>query len=366
MNGQYRADQIGSLLRPPALLDARAAYGEGRLDAEGLRAAEDAAIRDALAMQRQVGIDVFTDGEYRRQVFYGDIVDAVEGFVLSEDVPLEWRGPAGTAGQNPGLAVGGKLAQKRRLTAHEVPFLQAHAPGPFKITLPSAQQFLRAGFRPGLTDAYYATREALAEALADIIHREVEALVAEGVPYIQIDAPWYMSFVDEQQRARMEELGFDPARELELAIRADNASVAGLGREGVVIALHMCRGNSRSRWFAEGSYEPIAEQAFGALGYGRLLLEYDSDRAGGFEPLRLVPPDKDVVLGLVTTKEGRLETEDALRRRIDEAARYVPLERLALSPQCGFASAMGGNALSMDAQRRKLELVAETARKVWG
>jgi 5-methyltetrahydropteroyltriglutamate--homocysteine methyltransferase len=358
VNGRYRADQVGSLLRPPALLDARAAYGEGRLDLAGLRAVEDRAILDALARQRQAGIDVFTDGEYRRHVFYGDMVEAVEGFVVSEDVPLEWRGPAGEAGRNPGLAVGGKLAQKRRLTAHEVPFLQAHAPGPFKITLPSAQQFLRAGFRPGLTDAHYATREALGEALADIIHREVEALVAEGVPYIQIDAPWYMSFVDQRQRARMEELGFEPARELALAITADNASVAGLGRAGVVIALHMCRGNSRSRWFAE--------QLFASLEYDRLLLEYDSDRAGGFEPLRFVPPDKEIVLGLVTTKQGRLEAEDALRRRIDEAARYVPLERLALSPQCGFASAMGGNQLSMDAQWRKLELVAETARKVWG
>jgi 5-methyltetrahydropteroyltriglutamate--homocysteine methyltransferase len=365
MGVQYRADQVGSLLRPARLLEARAAHAEGRLDLDGLRAIEDEAILEALAMQRQVGIDVVTDGEYRRGVFYGDMLEAVEGFVTNADVPASWRGPAGAPGPTLPPMVGAKLRQKRRLTAHEVPFLQEHAPGPFKVTIPGGQQFLRAGFRPGVTDRFYPTRADLARELAGILHREVEALIADGAPYVQIDAPWYYAFLDEGHRERLRERGLEPAQALDEAIAVDNAVVAGLRREGVTLALHICRGNARSRWLAEGSYEPIAEKLFHALDYDRLLLEYDSDRAGGFEPLRFVPPDKTVVLGLVTTKEGRLETEDALRRRIDEAARYVPLERLALSPQCGFASSDAGNLLSLDEQRRKLELVVETARRVW-
>jgi 5-methyltetrahydropteroyltriglutamate--homocysteine methyltransferase len=197
-------------------------------------------------------------------------------------------------------------------------------------------------------------------------HQEVEALIASGVPYVQIDAPWYYAFFDERQHERMRQRGVDPAAGLEEAIAADNASVAGLRREGVTLALHICRGNAQSRWVAEGSYEPIAEKVFNALDFDRLLLEYDTERAGGFEPLRFMPPGKDVVLGLVTTKEGRLEAMDTLLRRIDAAAKYVALDRLALSPQCGFASSEAGNLLSWDDQRRKLELVVETARRVWG
>jgi 5-methyltetrahydropteroyltriglutamate--homocysteine methyltransferase len=362
MTMSYRADQVGSLLRPPQLIDARTAYTEGRLDLDALHAVEDEAILDILEQQRQAGIDVFTDGEYRRYNFYSDMVDAVTGFVAAPERTTNWQGEGG--GQLAGRAIGGKLEQKRRLTEHELPFLRAHAPGPIKVTVPSASQFVRF-YKDGLTDHFYPTRADLARDLAAIVRRELEWLIAEGVPYIQIDAPNYTGLVDAAGRERLRQSGVDPDDVLDEAIAVDNASVAGLAREGVTIALHLCRGNSRSRWLSEGSYEPIAEKLFNGLDVGRLLLEYDSERAGGFEPLRFMPKGKEVVLGLITTKEGRLEAEDDLLRRIDDAATYIPRENLAISPQCGFASALLGNLLSMDDQRRKLELVGEIARKAW-
>jgi 5-methyltetrahydropteroyltriglutamate--homocysteine methyltransferase len=197
------------------------------------------------------------------------------------------------------------------------------------------------------------------------VRDEIEWLVSEGVSYIQFDAPYYSHYLDPQQRERMKAQGRDPDSELELGIAGDNAAIDGFPRDRVTFALHVCRGNSRSRWYTEGSYDAIAEKLFQTLNVDRFLLEYDTQRSGGFEPLRLVPRGKTVVLGLVTTKESRLESPDELGRRIDEAARYVPLENLALSPQCGFASVAAGNLLSIDDQWRKLALIAETAHKVW-
>ena len=191
-------------------------------------------------------------------------------------------------------------------------------------------------------------------------------LVSEGVRYIQFDAPYYSHYLDPQQRERLRVAGFDPDQELERAIAGDKAALQEVPRAKVTVALHICRGNSRSRWYTEGGYDAIAEKLFALLDVDAFLLEYDTERSGGFEPLRLVPRNKAVVLGLVTTKEAKLESQDELRRRIDEAARYIPLENLALSPQCGFASVAAGNLLSIDDQWRKLELVVETARKVWG
>ncbi len=202
--------------------------------------------------------------------------------------------------------------------------------------------------------------------LAGIIRNEMQALIDERVSYIQIDAPNYTSLADPRQREQMRRAGMDPEQAIDETIAADNASLAGLRRDGTLLAIHLCRGNSRSRWLAEGSYEPIAEKLFHVLDFDRFLLEYDSDRAGGFEPLRFLPANKTVVLGLITTKEGRLEPRDDVLRRIEEASRYIPLERLAISPQCGFASSAPGNLLTMDDQRRKLELVVEVARNVWG
>lgn len=365
MPARFRADHVGSLLRPPELLRARAEHGEGRLVLKALCAEEDRAILQALEGQRRVGIDVFTDGEMRRASWLTDMAEAVEGFV-SARVALEWKGPGGGVEGSTANAVGAKLRKVRKLSGHEVPFLKKNAAGPFKVTLPAPSNFMLASFKTGITEEFYPTHADLLKDLAEIVRDEVQWLVAEGVKYIQFDAPYYSHYLDPKQRQTMNQAGLDPDKELEHAIAGDNAALRGLARDGVTLALHVCRGNSKSRWYTEGGYDAIAERLFGMLDVDRFLLEYDSDRSGGFEPLRLVPRGKDVVLGLVTTKEPRLESRDELRRRIDEASKFVPLENLALSPQCGFASVAAGNLLSIDEQWRKLELVVETSRKVWG
>ncbi len=221
-------------------------------------------------------------------------------------------------------------------------------------------------FKPGLTDAFYPTRRELADDIVGMLQREIRALIDEGVSYIQLDSLHYVERVaDTTIRSQMIEDGEEPDEYLDVLIAADNAALEGARREGVTVGLHMCRGNNRSAWHAEGSYEAIADKAFNLLNVDRFLLEYDTQRAGGFEPLRFMP-NKMVVLGLISSKEPALESVDLLRRRIDEAAKCVPIENLAVSPQCGFASTVLGNLLTWDEQRRKLELVVETARKVWG
>ena len=361
----YRADQVGSLLRPPELLEARAAHEDGRLDADRLRAAEDRAILDVLAMQREVGIDVFMDGELRRRSWLSDMAEAVEGFVGHRSI-LHWRGPGGGPEHTTARMVGGKLRPTRHLTSRELPFLQQHAPGPIKMTIPAPSNFMVVGYKKGVSDQAYPTRTEFAQAVAAIIRDEIQWLIESGVPYIQLDAPFYSVWVDSESRERMRESGVDPDESLAEAVAADWICLEGMARPGLTLAMHVCRGNSRGRWIAEGGYESIAEPLFGGLPLDAWLLEYDTERAGGFEPLRHVQPNAAVVLGLVTTKEPALESQDDLKRRIDEASRYVPLERLALSSQCGFASVAAGNAIAEDEQRRKLELVVNTARAVWG
>ena len=361
----FRAEQVGSLLRPARLLEARTAQTQGKLSIEELRAVEDGAIMEALQKQRSAGIDIYTDGEIRRSSWLSDMAEAVEGFI-PERISLEWKGPGAASEGSTAHAAGSRLRKVRKLTAHELPFLQQAAPGPFKITVPSPSNFMLASYKQNVTERYYARPTDLLADIASIIHDEVQWLHAEGVPYIQFDAPYYSFYFDPLQREHLRAAGLDPDRELEAAIAGDNASFAGIPRNGLTLGLHICRGNSRSRWYTEGGYEAIAEKLFGSLDVDTFLLEYDNDRAGGFEPLRLVPRGKTVVLGLITSKEPQLESPDALRRRIDEATRYIPLENLAISTQCGFASTAPGNLLSMDDQWRKLALVADTARKVWG
>ena len=365
MTTRYRADQVGSLLRPPELLAARAAHAEGRLAADALRETEDQAILGALARQREIGIDALTDGEYRRGAFLTDLPDAVEGFV-SERVMLEWHGPGGGAEGSVAPVVGGRLRPRRLLTKHEADFLQAHAGAPFKIAVPMPSQLAAVGYKPGVTDRAYPTRAELLADFTALIRREVVALVEAGVPYVQLDAPFYTYYADPAMRDRLRQVGLDPDQAFTDAVAADTACLADLERAQTVLAVHLCRGNSRSRWIAEGGYDQIAEKLFGSLPVDAFLLEYDSPRAGDFAPLRFVPQGKTVVLGLITTKEPELESQDGLRRRIDEASRYLPLDNLAISPQCGFASTAQGNLLTPDEQWRKLALVVDTARKVWG
>ena len=368
MAAPYRADQLGSFLRPPEILDARAANAEGRLGAAELQAIEDKAILQVLEMQRQVGVDVYSDGEFRRGSFLTSFADSVAGFgAPGEAVTWDWHGPEGGMVRTTARPVEAKLSQTRRLTGGEIAFMKEHAPGPYKITVPSANLLNMMGaFKPGVTDTVYGGRADLLQDIGRIIKNEIQAAVDEGVPYVQIDAPNYAQFCDEQYRQRMREAGTDPDQALDEAIAAENATLEVNRSDGVTLAFHICRGNNRSRWLNSGGYEPIAEKMFGSLKVDRFLLEYDTDRSGGFEPLRFIPKGTKVVLGLVTTKESNMESQDLLLRRIDEASKYVPVDDLALSPQCGFASVSGGNLLSMDDQRRKLELVVDTARKVWG
>jgi 5-methyltetrahydropteroyltriglutamate--homocysteine methyltransferase len=375
----YRADHVGSFLRPPALLDARLAHDEGRMPESDLRAAEDHAIRAVLDLQRQSGLDVYSDGEYRRGMWITGLPAAVDGFGPGAMLNIRrWRGTAlpyvpgqtGTrhvaaAGQNPPAVIVGKLTARRRITGVESAFLREHAPGPYKITIPSPTWYLR-GYVAGTSDRIYPTPADALHDLTDIVHREVAALVDEGVPYVQIDSIRYVfDYTDDQRRQEWRDLGVDPDRAIEENIEADNAVIAGLPRSAVTFGLHMCRGNNRSRWFAEGGYDRIAERVFGGLHYDRFLLEYDTGRAGGFEPLRFVPRGKTVVLGLISTKVPQLEAQDDLLRRIEEAAKLVPIEQLALGPQCGFASVAAGNEISWDDQRRKLDLLVDTARRAW-
>jgi 5-methyltetrahydropteroyltriglutamate--homocysteine methyltransferase len=365
MNRRYRAEQVGSLLRPADLLAARAALRDGQITLDQLRRVEDHAINVALSEQHRLGIDVCSDGEMRRGSWLTDMAEAVEGFV-PDKVALEWKGPGGGVEGSTAFVAGAKLRKTRKLTAEELPFLKRTARGPFKITLPAPSNFLIASYKPGVTDAVYKTRPELLADLVQITRDEVQWLISEGVSYIQFDAPYYSHYLDPQQREQVRHTGLDPDRELEEAIAGDNAAFEGIPRHRTTLALHICRGNSRSRWYSEGGYDTIAEKLFGLLDVDVFLLEYDTERCGGFDPLRYVPAGKMVILGLVTTKDAKLESQDALRRRIDEAARYVPLENLGLSPQCGFASVAAGNLLSIDDQWRKLELVVDTARKVWG
>lgn len=361
----FRAEQVGSLLRPAELLKARDAYAKGVLSQGDLRLVEDEAILAALQKQSSTGIGIYTDGEMRRSSWLSDMAEAVNGFV-KDKVDLEWKGPGGGIEASTAWAAGAKLRKMRKLTAHELPFLKNFSPGPFKITVPAPSNFTVASYKQGVTDEFYPHQSDLLQDLVEIVRDEIAWLVAEGAPYIQFDAPYYSYYLDPRLRERLRSEGRDPDLEIRNAIAGDNAAFNGIQRDGVTMAMHICRGNSRSRWFTEGGYDAIAEELFGSLNVDVFLLEYDTERSGGFEPLRLVPRGKTVVLGLVTTKRPELESQDDLRRRIDEAARYIPIENLAISTQCGFASTAPGNLLSMDEQWRKLELVAETARKVWG
>jgi 5-methyltetrahydropteroyltriglutamate--homocysteine methyltransferase len=343
------------------------------MDRDQLREIENQSILKALEIQKAAGVDVFTDGEYRRDIFTADITQAVEGLVPGKPtVSFEWRGAGSELAKesqegNLQFIVGAKLRKKGRFTPGEGPFLKQHAPGPFKVCTPAAMQHAVSRYRPGVTDKFYPTIHDMLQDVAAIMREEVQALIDEGASYIQLDAPSYSTFFDSRRRETLKQSGVDPAAAFDAAIAADNAMIQGIRRNSdVAIGIHFCRGNKRSAWGAEGSYEPIAEKAFGWLKMDRYLLEFDTERAGGFEPLRFVPKGKTVVLGLVTTKEPRMEFEDELLRRIEEASKYVPMENLALSTQCGFASAASGNLLSWDDMQRKLELVARTARKVWG
>jgi len=361
----FRADHVGSFLRPKELLELR----HSGADPERLREVEDREILRVLAKQQELGFELFTDGEFRRGGFMTDLTDAVEGFDSEAGVARMWSTGGSAVGVAP-TAVRGivteKLRQTRRLTAHELAFLKQHSPGPIKMTLPSATQFPAIAYKKGISESAYPNHSAFLADVVDIVKSETRALAEEGVAYIQIDAPRYSYYLDPKWREFLQAEFGEPEALLDEAIAADNACFRAARRPGVTLAIHLCRGNNRSQWYAAGGYDAIAEQLFSQLEVDRFLLEYDDERSGTFEPLRFVPSDKTIVLGLVSSKKPELEDGAELVRRIEEASQYVPLDRLALSPQCGFASMAEGNLLTEDDQWAKLRLVADTARTVWG
>jgi methionine synthase II (cobalamin-independent) len=364
---RYRADQVGSLLRPQEILDAR---NDQPLHPDRLREIEDRHILRALQRQKDLGFRIFTDGELRRSGFMGDFYESIDGLDSDGSIARSWKGQGGVdpktgIAQLTGLVVD-KVRQKKRLTRHEVEFLLDHSPGDIKMTVPTANQFPAIAYRKGLSERAYASYSDFLWDVVPVIKSEIRALVDEGVNYVQIDAPRYSYYLDPKWRDYVRrEMDVSPDDALDEAIRVDNACLDGARREGVTLAIHLCRGNNRSQWYAEGGYDSIAEKVFNQLDVDLFLLEYESDRAGTFEPLRFVPSNKGVVLGLISSKVPQLEPQDTLLRRIDQASKYVPLDNLAISPQCGFASSLEGNLLTEDEQWQKLQLVVETARKIW-
>jgi 5-methyltetrahydropteroyltriglutamate--homocysteine methyltransferase len=360
--GRARADVVGSLLRPAWLLDARGRLERGDLTPAEFKRIEDRAVDEAVALQDAAGLDIVTDGEMRRYAFYGHLVDALEGFDRYAGWSITFRDREGHEAALKRPVVVEKLKWRRQMAAEEFTYLRGRTAKAVKVTLLSAQQ-AAAYYDPGLSTGAYATRDAYLADLVDFTRREIAELGRLGCEYVQIDAPQYGALLDEGIREGYRQRGSDPDRMLDACIELDNAIIDG--HRGITFGIHICRGNHKSMFYASGGYDRIAAQVFGRSRFDRFLLEYDDDRSGTFEPLRHVPDDRVVVLGLVSSKVPRLEEADVLRARIADAARVVPMDRLALSPQCGFASTYEGNRLSADDQRRKLELVGRVARDAW-
>src|SRR5690349_4976347 len=357
-----RSDVVGSLLRPPYLLDAREKHERGELDAVAFKEIEDRAVDEAVALQEAAGLDVVTDGEMRRYAFFGHLAEALEGFEKFGGWSIAFRDGEGHESTVRRPVVIEKLRWRRQMSVEEFTYLRGRTTRRVKVTLISAQQ-AAAYYEPDKSRGAYSTRDAYLADIVDFTRREVEELRRLGCTYVQIDAPQYAALLDETIREGYRQRGSDPDTLLDACIDLDNAIISG--HEGMTFGLHICRGNHRSMFYASGGYDRIAERVFRRTRFHRYLLEYDDERSGTFEPLRFVPDDRIVVLGLVSSKRPELESPDVLRRRIEEASRVVPLDRLALSPQCGFASTHEGNRLSAADQKRKLELVGATARAVW-
>jgi methionine synthase II (cobalamin-independent) len=358
----YRSEVVGSLLRPMYLVEARKQLEAGQINVADFKVIEDRAVNEAIALQEAAGIDVITDGELRRYAFYGHLIDALEGFDKLGGWAIPFRDESGEELILKRPVIVEKLQWKRSMCAEEWIYLRSRNTRPGKVTILSAQQ-AAAYYDPEKSKSAYASRDAYLADIVDFSRHEVDELIRLGCSYIQIDAPQYAALLDPQMREGYQQRGNDPDKLIDLCIEMDNAIIRD--HPGITFAMHICRGNNQSKFYASGDYEPIA-RIFSGTRFQRFLLEYDDARSGGFEPLRHVPEDRHVVLGLVTTKKPQIEAADDVRRRIEEASRYLPLERLALSPQCGFASTMEGNHISFEDQRHKLELVGRVAREVWG
>jgi 5-methyltetrahydropteroyltriglutamate--homocysteine methyltransferase len=361
--GIWRSDVVGSLLRPDYLLAARERLERGDLSPSPFKAIEDRAVDEAIALQETAGLDVVTDGEMRRYAFYGHLIEALDGFDKFGGWSITFRDAEGqTAPPLRRPVVVDKLKWRRQMSVEEFTYLRGRTTRPVKVTLLSAQQ-AAAYYDPDKSKAAYPTRDAYLADLVDFTRREIAELGRLGCEYVQIDAPQYAALLDPAMREGYRQRGSDPDRLLDTCVELDNAIIAD--QRGITFGLHICRGNHKSMFYAAGGYDRIAEQVFRRTRFQRFLLEYDDERSGTFEPLRHVPDDRVVVLGLVSSKHPQLESREDLLRRIEMASQYISPDRLALSPQCGFASTHEGNRLTPDDQRLKLELVAQTARLAW-
>jgi 5-methyltetrahydropteroyltriglutamate--homocysteine methyltransferase len=362
-----RAEHVGSLLRPPYLIEAREALAAGTLDQHAFKGVEDRAVREVVALQEAAGCPIVTDGEQRRDSFQSQLTAAVDGFAgVDMDAWLwgDWHSNVvgdASVPRPPDLGVVAPLRRRRPLAAEELTFLRATTDRIAKVTLPSPTLFANLWSRRRSMDAY-PTLDAFMEDVVEVLRDEVRELNRLGCTYIQLDAPHYPLLVDPGWRAFYESRGWPAERWLSYGISLDNAVIEA-GRPAT-FGFHLCRGNQHSRWLVAGGYEPIARQVLGGIDADRLLLEYDDERSGGFEPLAEIPDDKLVVLGLVTTKTPALEDPEVLERRLREAGRVLGMERLALGTQCGFATSVGGNDLGVDDQLRKLELIVKVAERV--
>jgi 5-methyltetrahydropteroyltriglutamate--homocysteine methyltransferase len=364
----FRADHVGSLLRPPHLLQARDDFSQGRIDADELRTIEDDAIREAVRMQEEVGLQSATDGEFRRESWHMDFIYQLDGITKEAGhIAVKFFNEQGTVEFTPAaLHVESKLGVSKTIFGDDFAFLQKIVSTAVpKLTIPSPSMVHYRGGKAAVDPAVYPDLDAFWADLTAAYREQVRRLGELGCTYLQFDDTSLAYMNDPHQRQYVASIGGDPERQHVEYIHHINEALSGRP-EGMSVTTHMCRGNFRSSWAAEGGYEFVAEELFNELEVDGFFMEWDDERSGGFEPLRLLPKGKQVVLGLVTTKRGELETKDELKRRIEEAARYAPIEQLCLSPQCGFSSTVEGNELSQEQQWAKLRLIVEVAKEVWG
>ena len=360
----FRADHVGSLLRPEAVKRAREKYLDGKFERSALRAIEDEAIRDAVALQESVGLQSITDGEFRRTSFHFDFLGQIEGVSAALGRAPDPNAPSGQAFQPPQLKIVGKIRHARAIERDGFAFLKAATKRTAKLTIPSPTMLLRGG-RGAVSESAYPDLDAYFQDVIDVYAAELKSVADVGCTYVQFDDTNFAYLCDQKMRQAMRDRGENPDALPHRYVKLINAVIARKPA-GMAICVHLCRGNMAGRWAAEGGYEPIAEPVFANLAVDGYFLEYESARAGGFEPLRFMPKSKRVILGLVSSKVPEMETKDTLKRRIDEAAKFMPLDDMGISPQCGFASGYQGNPVTEEIEKRKLALCVETAAEIWG
>ena len=363
----FRADHVGSMLRPPALLEARERRKRNAYSGEELKRVEDQAIRDVVKLQEDLGLEAVTDGEFRRTFWHLDFLEKFDNVTV---IPPKLKARFHTHDGDiefapPGIRIDGKLNRPRGIFVDDFKFLKGVAKKTPKQTIPAPSNMHFRGGRAAIDQTAYPDMAEFYADLGRVYSEEVKELGDAGCRYLQLDEVNFAYLCDPKLREQVKNIGEDPATLPHTYAQLINASIATKPKD-MVVTMHLCRGNFQSAWVAEGGYEPVAEVLFNEIGVDGYFLEYDDPRSGDFRPLRFLPKGKTVVLGLVTTKVGQLETKDELKRRIDEAARYAPLDQLALSPQCGFSSTVEGNKISLDDEKRKIRLVVEVAREVWG